>query len=577
MKHENKKIFPIYMALILLFFGTTVHAAGIQESVQTTQEATTEETVQVAQEEQHTEVVPVTELDLGDYLTEMTVGEKQLLTVTILPANANSQTLGYASSNTEVATMNSMGRIIAIKAGTTKITVTCGTVSASFDLTVKEAEDTDVKVTELDLGDCPTELAIGTSQILSVAVIPANATNFTIQYKSGNPDVAAVNALGRLTAKQFGTAEITVSCGKVKGRFEVTVVKDSTKEENVDVQDVEIGNYEKELKVDSTLNISATVLPSDATEPAITYKSSNPQIATVNSSGEVKGIAPGEVVIFVSAGKITKQVPVTVKIATTSIQLNSDYQVMKPGDTFQMKAKVQPEDAAGALTYKSMNPEVASVSATGLITAKACGDTAIVASNGDLQVSVTVIVNEEGNAVQIVDGNLTKNGSGGESFPDEVLVEEYAIIPEEMLKYFYEKEKVLTIKGDGYIIYLDGKNIVNFENELHTELLFQEEESGFSFVVNEEQKLCGKLTIDMTEKITEEKYLYLYHTEKDKYQKLKTEELSLLNIDTAGKYLVTSKPLSSFRVHVILIVAGGLVLLIGVGIYIVVKKKYWFW
>ena len=38
----------------------------------------------------------------------------------------------------------------------------------------------------------------------------------------------------------------------------------------------------------------------------------------------------------------------------------------------------------------------------------------------------------------------------------------------------YEKEKVLTIRGEDYTIYLDGKDIVNFENELETKLLFSE-------------------------------------------------------------------------------------------------------
>ena len=67
---------------------------------------------------------------------------------------------------------------------------------------------------ELDLGDCPKEIVIGTSQILNVGVIPADATNVEFKYESNNPNVESVNALGRLTGKTLGTAEITVSCGK---------------------------------------------------------------------------------------------------------------------------------------------------------------------------------------------------------------------------------------------------------------------------------------------------------------------------------------------------------------------------
>lgn len=554
-----------------------VFVTGITGYAKEPQKVTTENVENEQIEGETTQEVQPTELDLGDYQAEMTVGENQLLTITILPANATIQELSYHSSNVKVATINGMGRIIAVKEGTTKITVTCGKVSAYFDLTVKKAASTEVAVTELDLGDCPKEITIGTSQLLSVAVIPANATETSFTYESSNPTVASVNALGRLTANQLGTAEITVSCGDVTNKFQVTVVEDSSKEEIKEVQDIEIGNYEEELKVDGTLTLSATVLPADANNATVTYKSSNTAIATVNSSGEVKGIAPGQVVIYVSAGSVTKQVPITVKIATTAINLNSDYQVMKPKDTFQIKAQVQPAGAAGGITYKSMDTEVASVSATGVITAKSCGNTAIIVSNGDLQVSVTVIVNEEGTAAEEKNMDPEVGEEQKKSFPEEVTTEECSIISTEMLKYFYEKGKVLTIKGDGYIIYLDGKDIVNFENELETKLTFQEEENGFTLVINDEKKLCGKITIDISGKVSKEKYLYLYNNEKEKYQKIETKDLSTLIIDTAGKYLLTSKTLTGLSVNVIVVVIGCLVILIGVGVYIGVKKQYWFW
>ena len=173
--------------------------------------------------------------------------------------------------------------------------------------------------------------------------------------------------------------------------------------------------------------------------------------------------------------------------------------------------------------------------------------------------------------------NSEKSEKASHCFPDEVSAEEYPVITKEMLKYFYEEEKVLTIKGDGYIIYLDGKEIVNFENELKTGLLFEQEENGFTLVVNNEKKLCGRLTIDISEKITKEKYLYLYNSEKEKYQKIEIKDIATLSIDTAGKYLLTAKPLSGFGINIILIVIGCLAILIGVGVYIGMKKQYWFW
>lgn len=570
MKKIEKTICMAVMLCLMtchaLLFTVESHAQVETESTQTEQQV-----------QQQVQEISPTELDLGDYQAEMTVGEKQLLTVTILPTDATVQELTYTSSDPKTAAINGMGRITALKKGTTKITVSCGKVSADFDLTVKEAESTEVAVTELDLGDCPREITAGTSQLLSVAVIPADATNTTFTYASSNETAASVNALGRLTGNSPGSAEITVSCGKVKGSFTVTVVEDTSKEETVEVTDVEISDHEEEVKVDETLSLTATVLPSNATDSTVTYQSSNPEIATVNSSGEVKGIAPGQAVIYVSAGKVTKQVPITVKIGTTRIQLNSDYQVMKPGETFQIKASVQPAGAAAGITYSSVDPETAGVTSSGTITAKKCGNTAIIVSNGDMQVSVTVIVNESGKTTEKENTDETDDGTEETEFPEEVTSEEYPVISSEMLRYFYENKKILTIKGEGYTIYMDGKDIVNYENELETELLFQEENKGFTMVVNQGKKLCGKLTIDISGKVTNEKYLYLYNTEREKYEKIATENSKTLSIDTAGTYLLTSAKVTGLHINIIFIIIGILAVVIGIGVYIGVKKQYWFW
>lgn len=356
----------------------------------------------------------------------------------------------------------------------------------------------------------------------------------------------------------------------------VSMENEEIAEKRIEVKDVEISNYERELNVDSTMNLTVTVLPSDATDTTVTYKSSNSEIATVNSSGEVKGIASGEVVIYVSAGNITKEASIRVKVATTAIQLNSDYQVMKPNETFQIKTSVQPAGAEGKITYKSTNEKVAIVSAKGVITAKSCGSAAVIVTNGEAHVSVSVIVNENG----VVSDQMEESGESREEnivFPEKVNVQKYAVISEEMLKYFYETEKMLTIQGDGYTMYLDGRDIANYENELKTELRFQTEENGFSFVVNEGNKLCGKIKIDLSKKVTDEKYLYLYNEQKDRYQRIAMEDIKELSIDTAGTYLLTSETLSEWRMNVILIVAAIVAILIGVGVYIGVKKQYWFW
>ena len=345
--------------------------------------------------------------------------------------------------------------------------------------------------------------------------------------------------------------------------------------DNIEVTNLEIANYDKVLNVDETMDLTVTVLPEDATDTTVTYKSSNSGIATVNSTGEIKGIAPGEVIIYVTAGNITKEARITVKIPTKNIQVNGDYHVLKPGATYQIQASVKPEGAARDIIFKTTNEKVASVSSNGLITAKSCGNAAIMVTNGDIHVSVSVLVNQSHNETNTQ--TQVEELHVEQTFPEDVKVAKYAVVSAEMLKYFYDNQKKLTIHGDGYTMYLDGKDIVNYKNELKTVVQFQKEENGTSFVVNGGNKLCGKITIDLSEKIKDEKYLYLYNEHTNKYQRVEVQELKRLTLDTGGTYLITSDKLSDLDWNIALIGIGVVAVVVGIGVYIGVKKKYWFW
>lgn len=169
--------------------------------------------------------IPVTELDLGEFSDVMTVGEKQLLAVTALPLDSTESNIIYASSNTSVATIGGLGRITAVSAGVTTITASCGGKSASFTLTVEEKKSDHIAVTELDMGDYQSKMETGSTQLLSVTVLPLNATENTITYVSSAPKTASVNSMGRISALSVGKATITASCGGKSVSFSLKVIK----------------------------------------------------------------------------------------------------------------------------------------------------------------------------------------------------------------------------------------------------------------------------------------------------------------------------------------------------------------
>lgn len=430
-----------------------------------------------------------------------------------------------------------------------------------------------IPIAELDMGDYQKEMILGTNQVLYITVLPQNATDTTITYQSSDTKVATINGMGRITAKALGKAVITVTAGEISQQIEISVVAE--KDDTIPVRDIEIGNYEEELEVDKTVTISGIVLPADATYSTITYISSDPSIATVSSTGEVKGIKAGNVTITLMAGSVVKTANLRVKVATTGITLNSDYLTLRPDETFQLSAKVLPSSAPQRVTYKSSDDTIATVSKEGLVTGIGVGTTMIIVSNGDSSVAASVIVNQSVNYQQ-KEENAKGKIEEEIHYSNIVFAREQSVIDSRMLKYFYETKKILTIVGEEYTIEIAGKDIVNYNNELHTDILLKKAEDVLSFTLNQKEDLCGAITLYLNE--NGGKYLYLYNEAKERYELLNADNIKMLRLTTAGEYQIRETKLKmDLKIVLYGCVAGIVIVLIGIGIYIVTKKRYWFW
>ncbi|WP_083691940.1 Ig-like domain-containing protein [[Flexibacter] sp. ATCC 35103] len=155
-------------------------------------------------------VVAVTGVTLSPTTATLLVGATQQLTPTVAPATANNKAVTYSSSNTAVATVNSSGLITAVGAGSATITVTTqdGAKTATCAVTVNA---TNVAVTSVSLSPTSASLSVGGTQQLTPTILPANATNKSVNYSSGNTAVATVNSSGFVTAVANGSATITVT------------------------------------------------------------------------------------------------------------------------------------------------------------------------------------------------------------------------------------------------------------------------------------------------------------------------------------------------------------------------------
>ena len=162
-------------------------------------------------------------------------------------------------------------------------------------------------------GTATRDMTVGHTLQLSVSVIPANATNNSVTWTSNNTAVATVNATtGLVTGAGTGSAAITATTND--GGFIASVTVNVTVP-TIAVTGVSVSpSGNRGLTTGQTLQLTANVTPTNATNRDVTWNSSNPAVATVSSSGLVVAILPGTATITATTvdGSRTASMSVTV-------------------------------------------------------------------------------------------------------------------------------------------------------------------------------------------------------------------------------------------------------------------------
>ena len=142
------------------------------------------------------------------------------------------------------------------------------------------------------------------------------------------------------------------------------------------------------LDVGNSFQLTATITPNYATNKGVTWSSSNTSVATVSTTGLVTAKSPGTATITCTAKdgsgvKATCSITVN-NILVTNITLNSTSKSLDVGNTYQLTATVTPINATNkGVTWSSSNTSVATVSTTGLVTAKSPGTATITCTAKD--------------------------------------------------------------------------------------------------------------------------------------------------------------------------------------------------
>ena len=304
----------------------------------------------------------------------------------------------WSSLKKSVATVKN-GTVTAQKTGRTVITAKSGKTKLTCQVTV--AKDPVMSAASLSLS--PGETAS--------LKLNSLAKGLKVTWKSSSKKVATVKG-GKVTAVGEGKATITATVLKKKFTCSVTVKKASgqnsdekknTGDDSKSGSDPKPGTVVKGKKISSvkldksslTLDVGenavlkATVAPSDAANPELSWKSSDSDIAVVNAKGKVSAKKAGTVTITAAAqdGSGKKSTcKVTVKpLLVSSISLNKQTAVLnKYGEGMTLKATVSPSNASDKeLTWSSSDSKVATVDGSGHVKAVGAGSAKITAAAKD--------------------------------------------------------------------------------------------------------------------------------------------------------------------------------------------------
>lgn len=174
----------------------------------------------------------------------------------------------------------------------------------------------------------------GQTSTIVASVSPVNATNKAVVWSSDNTSVATVNSNGVVTAVSPGSAQITVTT--TDGGFTAIAMITVNAAAPVSATGVSVSPSSRTISVGQSSQLTATVLPSNASNKNVTWSSSNSSVATVSSNGTVNAISQGSASITVTTvdGSFTASSAVTVPAVGSALVIQAE-DFVNTGGAFQ--------------------------------------------------------------------------------------------------------------------------------------------------------------------------------------------------------------------------------------------------
>ena len=272
-----------------------------------------------------------TGIEMVDEIT-IPIDETYTLNAQTLPLSTSDDIISYLSSNDEIVSVNSQGKLTANKKGKCTITATSvdGGYTATCEVTVIQP------VESLTMEKHSITLKVGESEKLFAQISPATADDKTISWHSSNEQIASVNANGNVSAKKAGEVWIkAISNDNAEAKDSCKVIVSQP------VTGIQLDKMTYQLNgIGNSFELKATVTPDDASNKNIKWKSTDETVcvashgqanASVNPNCTITSTGKGTCSIIASTedGGYTAICIVTVAIPKYKLIYKVDGEVYK--------------------------------------------------------------------------------------------------------------------------------------------------------------------------------------------------------------------------------------------------------
>lgn len=237
--------------------------------------------------------IPTTRVTLSSSVLSLRVGETFGLDAKIAPLNATNKTVAWSSNNVNVASIASDGTVTAVGVGTATVTAT--TADGKTDICTVTVTLSGASSSDLSLNAALLQLKENETYTLRATVNAVTVAGGDVAWTSSDTSVVTV-VNGTVTAVGVGSATVTATANGKSASCAVFVASVYTTVENITLDRDSLL-----LTPETVFALTATVTPSDATNTAIIWETSDPTVATVENgvvvamyegTAEISAISP---------------------------------------------------------------------------------------------------------------------------------------------------------------------------------------------------------------------------------------------------------------------------------------------